>query len=87
MHRHDQGSYRSRKQQKAGGGIQQIIKKTLTQTIQSKKRINSLEKELLIHKSSTVNPLCQKFYRNINHKTFTGVQVFIFSSLINRLYL
>jgi len=32
-------------------------KKILTQTIQSKKEVNSLEKVLLIQRSSTVNPL------------------------------
>lgn len=78
MHRHDQGSCRIRKQQKVGGGIKQIKKKTFMQTIQSKKGVNPLETELLVYKSSTVNPLYQKVYHNINHKTFTDVQIFIF---------
>lgn len=48
------------------------------QTIQSRKGVNPLETELLVHKSSPVNPLYQKVYHNINHKTFTDVQIFIF---------
>lgn len=44
MHRHDQGSYRIRKQQKACGGIQQTVLKILMQTIPGKWWVNSLEK-------------------------------------------
>lgn len=55
MHRQVHGSYRIRKQQKVGGGVQQIIKKILRQTIHSEEGVNSLEKELLIHKPRTIN--------------------------------